>query len=180
MWWIPFLFKISMTAMEGVKNQIFKKVNLPTKPTGRSCFFLFHSHNLKPKQNHQIASSRMKTRSTRSQTCMNYRGNIICFREIHMWTHVTWKYLTKNVLMRLIFQTLSSISPKFYVVCLQPYAWLYSYDRYNSFGTMIWGSLIVSPVLWLLSSRNTLSVSHSDTATGHHKEIYPLAICFNL
>ena len=43
--------------------------------------------------------------------------------------------------------------------------WLKSYDRYGSFGTMIWGSLIVSPVLWFLSSRNTLSVTHSDPAS---------------
>ena len=47
-------------------------IHLPLKPTWRSCFF--HSHNPKPKQNHQIASSRAKTRSTRSQTCVKYRG----------------------------------------------------------------------------------------------------------
>ena len=32
---------------------------------------------------------------------------------------------------------------------------------------MIWESLIVSPVLWVLSSNNTLSVTHSDTALPH-------------
>ena len=56
---------------------------------------------------------------------------------------------------------LSLISPNFHVVCHQPNAWLESYDRYGSFGTMISGSLIVSTVLWVLSSRNTLSVTHS-------------------
>ena len=73
--------------------------------------------------------------------------------------------LQKKVKIRFIFQTLSSISPNFHVVCLQPNAWLESYGRYGSFGTLIWGSLIVSPVLWLLSSRNTLSATHSDTAS---------------
>ena len=48
------------------------------KPTGRYCFCLFHSQEPKPKRNHQISSSRVKTRSRRSQTCVKYRGNIIC------------------------------------------------------------------------------------------------------
>ena len=81
-----------------------------------------------------------------------------------MWTQVIWKYFTKNVQKRLIFQTLYSISPNCHMVCLQPNAWLESYDRYGSFCTMIWGSLIVSPVLWFLSVRNTLSVTRWDTA----------------
>ena len=57
------------------------------------------------------------------------------------------------------------ISPNFFMVCLQPNAWLESYDHNGSFGTKISGSLIVSPVLWVLSSRNTLSVTHSNTAS---------------
>ena len=69
-----------MTVIKVVKNQIFKKVYLPLKPTWRSCFFLFHSHDQKPKQNHQISSSRAKTRSTRSQTCVKYKANIICIK----------------------------------------------------------------------------------------------------
>ena len=151
MWWIPYLFKISMTAMEGVKNQIFKKVNLPTKPTERSYFFLFHSHNLKPKQNHQIASSRMKTRSTRSQTCMNYRGNIICFQRNTYVNTRDLKILYKNCPNEVDFPDVIFNFSK--VLCGLP-------------------SLIVSSVLWLLSLCNTLSVSHWDTATGHHKELY--------
>ena len=109
-----------------MKNQISKKVYLPWKPTWRSCFFLFHSHDPKPKQNHQISSRRAKTRSTRNQECGKYRGNIIC---------------------------------------LQPYSWLENFGHYGSFGTMILGSLIVSPVLWILSSRNTLYVTQSDKAS---------------
>ena len=56
MWWIPFL-KMSMTFIKEVKNQ---------KPN--------------PKQNHQISISRAKIRSTQSQTCVKYRGNIICIK----------------------------------------------------------------------------------------------------
>ena len=86
-------------------------------------------------------------------------------REIQMSTQVIWKYVTKNVKIGLIFQTLSLISPKWYVFCLSLYAWLESCDQDGSFGTKISGSLIVSPVLWVLSSRNTLSVTYSDTAS---------------
>ena len=75
--------------------------------------------------------------------------------EIHMWTQVIWKYFLKKIQKWLIFKTLSLISPSFHMVCLQPNAWLESYDRYGSFGTMIWGSLIVSPLIWFFSSRNT-------------------------
>ena len=167
MWWILFL-EMSMTFLKVVKNQIVKNVNFPLKPTWRSCFFLFHLHDPKPKQNHQISNSRAKIRSTQSQTCVKYRG---LYWEKYRCEHRTPKNTSqKNVQIRLIFQTLSSISPKSCVIFLQHYAWLESYDRYGSFGTMIKGSLIVSPVLWLLSSRNTLSVTHSDTASywGEH------------
>ena len=50
------------------------------KPTGRYCFCLFHSHDQKPKRNHQIAISRVKKRSRQSQTCVKYRGIIICIK----------------------------------------------------------------------------------------------------
>ena len=43
--------------------------------------FFFHLHDLKTKQKHQIASSRAKTRSTRSQTWGKYRCNIICIKK---------------------------------------------------------------------------------------------------
>ena len=138
------------------------------KPTWPYCFCLFHSHDPKPKRNHQIASSRAKTRSRRSQACVKYRGIIICIRRNTDVNTSDLKIVDKFFLLlqiRLIFQTLSSISPNFHVVCFQPNALLESYDRYGSFGTMVGGSLIVSPVLWFLSSRNTLSVTHSDTAS---------------
>ena len=57
-----------------------KKGYLPMKPTGRYYFCLFHSHDPKPKRNHQIASSKAKTKSRQSQTCVEYRGYIICIR----------------------------------------------------------------------------------------------------
>ena len=50
------------------------------KPTGRYCFCLFHLQEPKLKRNHQIASSRVKKRSRQSQTCVKYRGNIICIK----------------------------------------------------------------------------------------------------
>ena len=62
-----------------------------------------------------------------------------------------------------IFKTLSSISPTNIVFCLQNSVWLESFDCHISFATSISGSLIVTTVLWLLSSGNILSVSHSDT-----------------
>ena len=92
----------------------------------------------------------------------------IVLREKQMWTQVIKKTSQKNVQKRLIFQTLSSISPKNYVFFLPPYAWLESYGRHGSFGTNISGSLSFSPVLWVLSSRNTLNVTHSDTASYVH------------
>ena len=66
---------------------------------------------------------------------------------------------------RLIFQTLSSISPNIIVFFLPPYTWLESYGCHGLFGTNISGSLSFSPVLWALSSRNTLNVTHSNTAS---------------
>ena len=151
------------TVIKSNRNLIFQKSIHPAIPTWCSCFFLFHWNNPKPKQNHQIFSSRAKTRSTRSQACVKYRRNIICIKRNtdvkHRWTKNTSQ---KNVQIRLIFQTLSLISPTLYVVCLQHYSWLENYGCYGSFGTIILGSLIDSPVLWLLSSRNTLSVTHSD------------------
>ena len=48
------------------------------KPTGRYYFCLLHLQDPKQKQNYQIARSRAKTRSRKIQTCVKYRGNIIC------------------------------------------------------------------------------------------------------
>ena len=135
------------------------------KPTGRYCFCLFHPHDQKSKQNHQIASSRAKTRSRQSQTCVKYRDIIIWIkRNTYVYTR-DLKILNKKMSKkRLIFKTLSSISPSFHMVCLQPNGWLESYVCYGLFGTMIWGSHIISHMLRFLPSHNTLSVTHSDTA----------------
>ena len=67
-------------ASPGSSNKIFKKVYLLLKPIWHFLLFLFHSHDPKPKQNHQISSSRGKTRPTRSQACVKYRGNKICIK----------------------------------------------------------------------------------------------------
>ena len=70
------------------------------KPTGRYCFCLFHSQDPKPKRNHQIASSRAKTRSRRSQTCVKYWGNIICIlrknRCEQKWSEITSQKKRQN------------------------------------------------------------------------------------
>ena len=72
------IFHILTNVIKLVKIEFFRKVLLPMKSNGRYCFCLFYSQDQKPKQNHQIASSREKTRSTQSQTCVKYWGNIIC------------------------------------------------------------------------------------------------------
>ena len=62
----------------------------------------------------------------------------------------------------LVFKILRSISPIINVFCLQPSDQLESYECHASFGTKMSRSLIASPVLWVLSSRNNISVTHSD------------------
>ena len=136
------------------------------KPSWCYCFCLSHSHNQKLKRNHQIASSRAKTTLRQSQACVKYRCFIICIKrntdvnigdeKILHKKMSTWGWFSGCYLQFLLF----------YMVCLPPYglyAWPESYDRHGSFVTKISGWLIVSPVLWALSSRNTLSVTHSDT-----------------
>ena len=162
MWWIPFK-KIPKTVTKLVKNQIFKK-SLPSLETNLTLLFFFFFTRMTQNQSRTTNYLAVEQRQDQHKVRHVWSIGIISYvlREIQMWTQVTWKYFTKNVQIRLIFQTLSLISPKFDVVCLQLYSWLENYGRYGSFGTMILGSLIVSPVLWLLSSRNTLSVTHSD------------------
>ena len=69
-----------MTFIKEVKNQVLKKSLLSLKTNLTLPFFLFHLYNPKPKQNQQISISRAKIRSTQSQTCVKYRGNIICIK----------------------------------------------------------------------------------------------------
>ena len=70
-----------MTVIKVVKNLIFS-ISLTSHETNLTLLFfcLFHSHVPKPKQNHQIASSRAKARSIRSQACVKYSGIIICIK----------------------------------------------------------------------------------------------------
>ena len=135
------------------------------KPTWRYCFCLFHSHDPKPKRNHHIASTTAMTRSRRSQACVKYGGIIICIKKNTGVNTGNQKILHKKCPNKVDFPDVIFNFSKFNMVCLQSNAWMESYDRHDSFGTKISGSLIVSPVLWVLSSRNTLSVTHSDTAS---------------
>ena len=64
----------------GKKISFSNKFNFTLNQLDALVFFLFHTHNQKPKQNHQLYSSRAKTRSTQSQACVKYRGNIICIK----------------------------------------------------------------------------------------------------
>ena len=115
---------------------------------------------------------------------MKYRGIIICIKKNPDVNTSDLKLLHKKCPNKVDFPALSFISPTFYMVCLQPNAWLESYDRHGSFGTKISGSLTVSPVLWVLSSRNTLSVSQSDTASKLYlkplKTIHSAPLILNL
>ena len=62
------------------------------------------------------------------------------------------KKLPKTISPIPIFKTLLSTSIA-YVFCLELYSGLESHECHASFGTKISGSHIVSPVLWVLSSR---------------------------
>ena len=80
----------------------------------------------------------------------------------HRWSEITSQYKVK---IRQIFKTLPDISPKNCVLFHQQYAWLESYGPDASFGTKISGSFVVIWLLLLFYSRNTPSVTHSDTAS---------------
>ena len=79
-------------AFEKMTKNVFAFI-LATPTLTRYCFCLFPSNNPKPKRNHQLASSRAKTRPWKSQTCVKYRGIILC---IERNTEVIWKYFREN------------------------------------------------------------------------------------
>ena len=120
-----------------------------------------------------MASSRAKTISRQSQTCVKYMGDIICIKRNADVNKSDMKKLhTKKVQIRLILQTLSLISPQINVFFLPPYGWLESYGHHGSFGTNISRSLSFNPLLWVVSSCNNLNVTHSETAS------YLFELCF--
>ena len=69
-------FKYPLLSKKMAKNRFFK-VRFFMKPIWRYSFLLFYSQNPPKKFNYRMASSRAKTRSTQSQTCMKYRCFII-------------------------------------------------------------------------------------------------------
>ena len=125
--WLIQLKKISKTVIKSVKNQIFINVYLPLKPSCRSCFFLFHSHDPKPKQNQQISSTWAKIRSTRSQACVKYRGNIICIKRNTDVNTGDLKILHKKCPINVDFPDIILYFSKIWCGCLQPYSWLENY-----------------------------------------------------
>ena len=97
---------------------------------------LFHSHNPKQKQNQEMARSRAKKRSKQSQTCVKYRGNIIFIRKKIFVNTGNLKILHKKCQNKVDFS-----------------------DNLFNFSKMLF------VLLWVLSSHNNLSVTHSDTAS---------------
>ena len=152
-----------MTVIKVATNQIFiKKALLSRKPIWCYSFLLFHSYNPKQKGNHQMASSRAKARSTQSQTCMKYR-NISIFNKI-------WKYFKK--------MSKKGWFSRRYLQFLQSFAFNFMHDWRAVTKKSV--SLIVSTVLWLLFSCNTLSVTHSDTALYALRPVFFYFFILNL
>ena len=70
----------SITVIKVVDSLIFHK-SLTSHGTNLTPLLLSYSlAPPKPKRNHQIASSRAKARSRQSQTCVKYRGIIMCIK----------------------------------------------------------------------------------------------------
>ena len=117
------------------KINLSKKFNFLWNQLDAIVFLLFHSHN-PPKKNTTkwpVVEQRQDQHEVRHVWSMGVL--LFLLREIQMSTQKTWKYFTtKNVKRRLIFQTLSLISPKWFVFCLQFYVWLESCDQDGSFG----------------------------------------------
>ena len=107
-----------MTFIKMVKILIFKKVYLPLKPSWCSCFFLFHWHDPKPKQNNQISISSAKIRSTQSQSCVKYRDNIMCIKRYTDVNTGDLKKFKKKMSKYGWFSRRYIFFSKFYVVCL--------------------------------------------------------------
>ena len=111
----------------------------------------------------QIAIIIVKTRSTQNHTFVKYCGIIIFLKRNTDDRTGELKIFHKKYQNMVDFLDVIFNFFKFHVFCLQTYAWLESYDRHNSFGTKILESIIVNPAL---SSCNTLSVTHLDTASN--------------
>ena len=88
------------------------------KPTWHYSFLLFHFHN--PPQN--LTTEFPVVEQSQDQHKVRHEWSIcvllFLLKEIQMSTQGIWKFFTKNVKIRLIFHTLSSISPKWYAFCL--------------------------------------------------------------
>ena len=143
------------------------------KPTWRYCFCLFHSNDPKPKRNPQIASNRATTRPTQSQTCVKFRGIFICIER-------NADVNTSDV--KILYKKMSKYGwfSRCYLLFLQTFMWF-------AFNLMLdWRAMTVTVHLApyseghslsvqyydFLSSRNTLSVTLSDTASYRTTEAF--------
>ena len=123
----------------GQKSSVYWKGLLHIYPTWQCYFYFFHSHKLKPKLNHCMASSIAKKRSTKSQICMKYMGIVFVIKRNLDAQTGDLKIFSKYGLFS---RRNLLISPIIYVSGLQHYAWLESYECQASFGAKIWGLLI--------------------------------------
>ena len=161
------IFYISMSFIKVVKNEMFKKSSTSHEA---NLTLLFLSFSLTNTQNQSEIIKYLAVEQRQDQDKVRHVWSIgvisFVFWEIQIWTQVIWNNFTKKRQNKVDFQgVIFNFSKKKNVFLLPPYAWLESYGPHGSFGTKISGSLIVSPVLWVLSSRNTLSVTHSYTAS---------------
>ena len=135
-------------------------------PTGRYSFCLFHLHDLKPKQIHQIASSRAKTRPRQSQTCVKYRGNIIRIKRNTDGNTSDLKILHKKRPNKVDFPDIFfNFSKNFYLVCFNLMLDWRAITVTVYLAPWCEGHLLSVQCYDFLSSHNTLSVTHSDTAS---------------
>ena len=109
MWWIPFT-KILKTFIKLVKNQIFKKVYIPLKPTWRSCFFTRTTQNKSRTTKYLAVEQRQDQHEVRHVWSIGVIPFVLI--EIQMWTQVTSKYFTKKFPNKVDFPDVISIFPK--------------------------------------------------------------------
>ena len=76
-----------MTVIKVIKNQIFKNVDLPLKPTWRSCFLLFHLHD--PKKSRTTKYKAVEQRPDQHKVRHVWSIGVISFvlREIYRCEH---------------------------------------------------------------------------------------------
>ena len=139
----------------------FLKNNFLWTQLGGRVFWFFHPQDPKPKRIHQIASNRANTRSTQRQKCVKYgRIVIFLFREIQMSTQVIWKYKIRCIFLDVIFNFSKTLCVLPSTLCMTGELWPRRFIWHQDIMVTYCQSSAMS-----LSSSNTFSVTHSDTAS---------------